>query len=167
MLKGYTVSCLWQPDQWVFLSRNSTKLYLFLGNDILYVEVALNLLQLSTVLEQSVSRVWSDLTELMVSGIVSNDTLGPIRLLAKWERHRQRKMLFVVESPVLGQMGRFFILPQRRERSAAAQVQTLLDRYGIVTREMAMAEGLIWGDLYPVFDYLEHIGEVRRGYFGH
>jgi ATP-dependent Lhr-like helicase len=126
---------------------------------------ALNLFQLSTVLEQSVSRVWSDLAELMVSGIVSNDTLGPIRLLAKWERHRQRKMHFVVESPVLGQMGRFFILPQRRERSAAAQVQTLLDRYGIATREIAMAEGLIWGDLYPIFDYLEHIGEVRRGYF--
>ena len=96
---------------------------------------------------------------------MSNDTLGPLRLLAKWERHLQSKMYLAVESSVFGQMGRFFLLPQRRERSAAAQVQTLLDRYGIVTREIAVTEGLIWKDLYPIFDYLEHIDEVKRGYF--
>mgnify|MGYP000898522891 CR=1 FL=1 len=126
---------------------------------------ALNLIQLSTMLDQSVSRIWSDLTELVLRGIVSNDTLGPLRLLAKWERHLQSKMYLAVESSVFGQMGRFFLLPQRRERSAAAQVQTLLDRYGIVTREIAVTEGLIWKDLYPIFDYLEHIDEVKRGYF--
>nr|PZN38578.1 MAG: hypothetical protein DIU70_10765 [Bacillota bacterium] len=52
-----------------------------------------------------------------------------------------------------------------REARAEAQVAALLDRYGVVAREMAVAEGMAWGELYPVLQRLELRGDVRRGYF--
>ncbi len=48
-----------------------------------------------------------------------------------------------------------------------ARVQQLLDRYGILTREIARGEGIDGGfaGLYPLLRLLEERGEVRRGYF--
>ncbi|HSP20644.1 MAG TPA: DEAD/DEAH box helicase, partial [Myxococcaceae bacterium] len=50
---------------------------------------------------------------------------------------------------------------------AAATAQQLLSRHGLVTREVAQAEGLPGGfsSVYPVFRSLEDGGRVRRGYF--
>ena len=52
------------------------------------------------------------------------------------------------------------------EAGLARAVQ-LLDRYGVVTREAARAEGQPGGfaGVYPVLKVLEERGEVRRGYF--
>ena len=43
----------------------------------------------------------------------------------------------------------------------------LLERYGVLTREMALAEGAEGGfaGVYPVLKALEERGQVRRGYF--
>lgn len=43
----------------------------------------------------------------------------------------------------------------------------MLERYGVVTREMALAEGAEGGfaGVYPVLKELEDRGQVRRGYF--
>jgi ATP-dependent helicase Lhr and Lhr-like helicase len=43
----------------------------------------------------------------------------------------------------------------------------LLERYGVVTREMVLAEGVLGGfaAVYPIFKELEERGQVRRGYF--
>ena len=43
----------------------------------------------------------------------------------------------------------------------------LLERYGVLTREMALAEGAEGGfaGVYPVLKVLEERGQVRRGYF--
>ena len=43
----------------------------------------------------------------------------------------------------------------------------LLERYGVLTREMALAEGIEGGfaGVYPVLKLLEERGQVRRGYF--
>jgi ATP-dependent Lhr-like helicase len=43
----------------------------------------------------------------------------------------------------------------------------LLERYGVLTREMALAEGAEGGfaGVYPVLKLLEERGQVRRGYF--
>jgi len=43
----------------------------------------------------------------------------------------------------------------------------LLERYGVLTREMALAEGVEGGfaGVYPVLKLLEERGQVRRGYF--
>ncbi|MGZ3445647.1 MAG: Lhr family helicase, partial [Myxococcaceae bacterium] len=50
---------------------------------------------------------------------------------------------------------------------AAATAQQLLSRHGLVTREVAQAEGLPGGfsAVYQVFRSLEDGGRVRRGYF--
>jgi ATP-dependent Lhr-like helicase len=50
---------------------------------------------------------------------------------------------------------------------AHATATQLLDRYGVLTREMALAEGIAAGfaGVYPVLKALEEQGRVRRGYF--
>ena len=51
--------------------------------------------------------------------------------------------------------------------SALARAHQLLDRYGVVTRETALGEGIDGGfaGVYPVLKALEERGEARRGYF--
>ncbi len=51
--------------------------------------------------------------------------------------------------------------------SRRAQAELLLERYGIVTREQVLAEGIPGGfsSLYDSFAALETIGVARRGYF--
>ena len=48
-----------------------------------------------------------------------------------------------------------------------AWAELLLERYGIVTRELVRAEGIAGGfaALYPALSALETIGTARRGYF--
>jgi ATP-dependent Lhr-like helicase len=48
-----------------------------------------------------------------------------------------------------------------------ATIDTLLDRYGIITREIVLAEGVPGGftGMYPALSSLEDVGRVRRGYF--
>src|SRR6185369_17160307 len=54
--------------------------------------------------------------------------------------------------------------PAARRR---AQAELLLERYGIVTREQVLAEGIPGGfsSLYDSLQALETIGIARRGYF--
>ena len=51
--------------------------------------------------------------------------------------------------------------------STLARAHQLLDRYGVVTRETALGEGIDGGfaGVYPVLKALEERGEARRGYF--
>ncbi|MFZ4519792.1 MAG: Lhr family helicase [Microthrixaceae bacterium] len=51
--------------------------------------------------------------------------------------------------------------------AATARALQLLERYGVLTREMALAEGVRGGfaGVYPVLRLLEERGQVRRGYF--
>lgn len=48
-----------------------------------------------------------------------------------------------------------------------AHATQLIERYGVVTREMVASEGLEGGfsGIYPVFKALEETGRIRRGYF--
>ena len=48
-----------------------------------------------------------------------------------------------------------------------ARAQSLLERYGVVSREVALAEDLPggWGPVYRVLRSMEEAGRVRRGYF--
>ena len=54
-----------------------------------------------------------------------------------------------------------------REASALLHARLLLDRYGIVARELANMSGLAtpWRILYEILSRLELAGDVRRGYF--
>ena len=51
--------------------------------------------------------------------------------------------------------------------AAAARAQQLLARYGVLTREVAGAEGIVGGfsAVYDVLKALEDAGRIRRGYF--
>ena len=50
---------------------------------------------------------------------------------------------------------------------AHARAMALLERYGVLTREAALGEGIIveFAGVYPVLKALEERGAVRRGYF--
>ncbi len=61
-------------------------------------------------------------------------------------------------------MGRWSLLPPETGRKDKL-VRALLQRYAVVSREVAQAEGVPWGEVYPVLDTLENTGRVKRGYF--
>ncbi len=57
--------------------------------------------------------------------------------------------------------------PVGQTERATTRALQLLERYGVLTREMALAEGADGGfaGVYPVLKELEDRGQVRRGYF--
>ena len=60
------------------------------------------------------------------------------------------------------------LLPAPTPTEAAhAQALQLVERYGVVTREAVLAEGVVGGfaNVYGVLKVLEERGQVRRGYF--
>ena len=131
------------------------------------------------------------LWDLVWAGEVTNDAFAPLRAprlaLAQRERDAGRRLARAPGSAGRGAMGF-----ARRRRPGAPQVQgrwsltaglfeeapahgprmralaeVLLERYGIVTRETVLAEGISGGfsALYPELANLETLGTARRGYF--
>jgi ATP-dependent Lhr-like helicase len=131
------------------------------------------------------SAVLNALWDLVWAGEVTNDSLTPLRALvggagptrrpaASGGRSGRRPGLRSLSrlGPPAG-TGRWSLVePLRRpaasptEQSTARALQ-LLERYGVLTREMALAEGAAGGfaGVYPVLKELEDRGQVRRGYF--
>jgi ATP-dependent Lhr-like helicase len=110
------------------------------------------------------------LRELMWAGVITNDTLAPLRALANSPARqvRSRTGRVRIRNGVPG--GRWGAVPVTDEDPTAAallRAETLLGRYGIVSREMALAEGVPGGftSVYPVLRQMEEGGRVRRGYF--
>jgi ATP-dependent Lhr-like helicase len=106
----------------------------------------------------------SALMDLAWGGLVTNDTFAALRAPG---RARQRRHATAgggrwsaVEDLAAGSP------PGDTERSLA-QAQTLLARYGVLSREAALGEELPggWGPLYRVLRAMEASGRVRRGYF--
>ena len=126
------------------------------------------------------------LWDLAWGGVATNDAFAPLRAprltLARAQREQTRR--------ITRRGGRFGAA--RRRDSASAQVQgrwsltepllrtetdpasrrraigeLLLERYGILTREQVLAEGIPGGfsALYSELSQLETLGVVRRGYF--
>ncbi|MBI2756485.1 MAG: DEAD/DEAH box helicase [Chloroflexi bacterium] len=118
-------------------------------------------------------RVLDALWELVWSGEVTNDTVIPLRL------HQGRKKGGSGRPPRLTRAGppeaagRWSLVSTLDIRARLeterlhAVATTLLERYGVVTREAAMAEGIAGGfsAVYPVLKAMEESGRVRRGYF--
>lgn len=134
--------------------------------------------------------VFAALWELVLAGEVTNDTFAPLRARLGEGRgsrgmrgrrsdrgsrrgdrgvHRFRSR----RAPRMpGSEGRWSLLPAveslapATERAAALATQ-LVERYGILTREMVLAEGIAGGfaQLYPVLRAMEEAGKIRRGYF--
>jgi len=124
--------------------------------------------------------VLAALWQLVWSGEATNDTLAPLRSLARAQqpgrgRSRRRGRGFrsrrAAKTP--GSEGRWSLLlrpgaplPTPTERQAATAGQ-LIRRYGVLTRETVLGEGVPGGfaGLYPVLKAMEESGKIRRGYF--
>jgi len=117
------------------------------------------------------------LWQLVWSGEVTNDTLEPLRRRASAAdgepSRRDRLRARPARSEPPGSQGRWSLRESRRSPTPpetdrrAAQARALLERYGIVTREAAHAEGIPGGfaAVYDVLKTMEERGLVRRGYF--
>ncbi len=123
------------------------------------------------------------LWDLVWAGEVTNDAWAPLRAprltLARAQREQKRRgraggRFSTRRSGASAQVqGRWSLTGQLLEPAAdpleqrRAQAELLLERYGIVTREQVLAEGVRGGFsvLYDAFSQLETLGTARRGYF--
>lgn len=124
--------------------------------------------------------VLAALWQLVWAGEATNDTLAPLRSLRRGARSRSRgatsgrrsfRSRRLARTP--GSEGRWTLLARpggaaysATERQTALATQ-LIRRYGILTRELVVAENVPGGfaGLYPVLKAMEDSGRVRRGYF--
>ena len=123
------------------------------------------------------------LWDLVWSGEVTNDSLAPLRALlagggvvskraGKRSGARPRPARLTRLGPPAA-AGRWSLVQPLLEptptptEAAHAQALQLLDRYGVVTRETVLAEGVVGGyaSVYGVMKVLEERGRARRGYF--
>jgi ATP-dependent Lhr-like helicase len=109
------------------------------------------------------------LWELVWAGEVTNDTLQPLRSLAR-NGQSDRKRGVRVSRVLPGSEGRWTLLPVGSASETvrrAGLVRTLLTRHGVLVREALKAEGVAGGfsAVYEVLRALEEAGRVRRGYF--
>ncbi len=123
------------------------------------------------------------LWDLVWAGEVTNDSLTPLRALVSGatpkkatSRGRARRRPNLRSISRLGPpaaTGRWSLVGPLKQpavtptESATSRALQLLERYGVLTREMALAEGAEGGfaGVYPVLKALEERGQVRRGYF--
>ena len=124
----------------------------------------------------------ASLWQLVWAGLVTNDTIGPLRSLRKnkpgarrknRQRTGQRSFRSRRQAKQRGAEGRWALLmpsgnelPNPTEQQVSYATQ-LIDRYGVLTREMILSDGVRGGfsSLYPVLKAMEEAGKIRRGYF--
>jgi ATP-dependent Lhr-like helicase len=111
--------------------------------------------------------VADSLWDLVWQGRVTNDTLAPLRAFIG--RRSVRRSAGQVSFPP-HTSGRWSLAPPARAEPterATAWANQLLDRHGVVTRDVVAAESLPGGftGLYPVLNRMEETGRIRRGYF--
>ncbi|HEX3044311.1 MAG TPA: DEAD/DEAH box helicase [Bacillota bacterium] len=110
-------------------------------------------------------KAWQCLQELLFLGRVTNDTLGAIRFLLRVKPEERLGPRGVLQPSNLAKFGRWSLLEPSPDLPPNRMAHIFLQRYGLLCREIAQAENVSWGELYPALDYLENIGELRRGYF--
>jgi ATP-dependent Lhr-like helicase len=108
--------------------------------------------------------VWEALEELMLQGMITNDSFGPVRYMLRTKPQARVGAYGVIQPAIMAQMGRWSVLPPVK-KAKEMRIRSLLNRYGIVCREIAQAEGITWGEIAPLFGALENVGRVHRGYF--
>ena len=121
---------------------------------------------------EEVSEVLDSLWDLVWAGLVTNDSLHPLRAHLHARRSptgRRRKVSFPPDTA-----GRWSLLPRQPVSAPVSDTEQyaswaaqLLERHGIVTRSVVASEGLPGGftALYPVLRRMEETGKARRGYF--
>jgi ATP-dependent helicase Lhr and Lhr-like helicase len=126
---------------------------------------------------ESVDALW----DLVWKGLLTNDTFHALRAFTRAATRRPRKNRpRAPGGPFRSRRiappsaeGRWSLFADRVPAAptdtqwSTAMAQQLLTRYGVVTREVAAAEGIAggFGAVYDVLKALEDAGRVRRGYF--
>ena len=118
------------------------------------------------------------LWDLVWAGEVTNDAWAPLRAprltVAREQQHARGRRFAKRRRPGAPQVqGRWSLTAPLFAEAPAygprmrAQAELLLERYGIVTRETVLAEGVPGGfsTLYGELTNLETLGTARRGYF--
>lgn len=127
------------------------------------------------------NEVLSTLWDMVWSGEVTNDSLEPLRSLLRpsasqrssESRHPRLRATRRTQGRLPGSEGRWSLRSSRWLETPsdtdkrAALARALLERYGVVTREAAHAEGIEGGfsAVYEVLKAMESAGRIRRGYF--
>ncbi len=118
------------------------------------------------------------LWELVWAGLITNDTLSPLRSYlggpaatprTRSYRGRSSSLRVAQSGPPTGG-GRWSLLPLAEGDTtvrAKAMAESLLERHGVVTRGAVVSEGIRGGFAlaYKVLSGFEEIGRARRGYF--
>jgi len=123
---------------------------------------------------ETVDALWS----LVWKGLVTNDTMQPLRAYARTEDTRASKRVRgapfrsrrIVPPRAEGRWSAVALARGRKSSAtewATAMAQQLLARHGIVTRETVAAESVAGGfsAIYQVLKAMEDAGRIRRGYF--
>ena len=175
------------PDDSALTSAHSTEVLSMLrgGGAWLVREIA------ARVPDATSQAILEALWDLVWAGFATTDTFGPVRALIAGggkarsstanrrasagpsARTRAARMARVSQSGRLGSptgMGRWAALEPPDDnptRRAKALADSLLERYGVVSRGAVAAEGVIGGfaGVYRVLSELEDAGRTRRGYF--
>jgi ATP-dependent Lhr-like helicase len=121
---------------------------------------------------ETVDALW----DLVWKGIITNDTFHALRAFTRppEKRHRKHAARRAFRSRRVSPPsaeGRWSLIPPAGRVSptewSTATAQQLLSRYGVLTREVAGAEGIFGGfsAVYDVLKAMEDAGRIRRGYF--
>jgi ATP-dependent helicase Lhr and Lhr-like helicase len=119
------------------------------------------------------------LWNLVWKGVVTNDTFRPVRDRVRAATKQSRREAVVMRGFRMRRAhsavaeGRWSLVatrvvqPVSETERAVALAEQLLTRYGVVSREVASAEGISGGfsAIYDVLKTLEESGRIRRGYF--
>ena len=124
--------------------------------------------------QETVDAIW----ELAWQGLVTNDTLHPLRALtqpsdARATRRnrgggfRSRRLVPPTAEGRWSVVDTVTVTKTSATEWSAAIAQQLLTRHGVVTRETTASEGIAGGfsAVYQVLKAMEDAGRVRRGYF--
>jgi ATP-dependent helicase Lhr and Lhr-like helicase len=111
------------------------------------------------------------LWDMVWAGEVTNDTFLPLRMLGPRARRNPRRPVMRLGPPAAA--GRWSLVSDLLRPAVSttehlhAMAGTLLQRYGVLTREAALGENISGGfaALYPVLRAMEEAGKIRRGYF--
>jgi ATP-dependent Lhr-like helicase len=127
-------------------------------------------------LQQACAGVTSDeilaaLWQLVWAGLVTNDTFQPLRAIAAARRSKSaRPAARLTVAQAAGRWSTVAALmqpPLPDTQRAHARALALLERYGVVSREAAIAEATPGGfaPLAQVMRAMEEAGKIRRGFF--
>jgi len=134
-------------------------------------------LDLAQELDHPSEELHSALWDLAFGGEITNDSFAPLRAprLRSVPTYEPGGRRFSRRRAATGPtvQGRWSLTETLFRNAPAAgpklraQAELMLERYGILTREMALAEGIPGGfsTLYPELSNLEVLGTARRGYF--